>query len=280
MSKGARQREIARQHALRQAAKREAQRKKRQRNTMLTTGVIIVVAAVLVPLALVGALSSDKKKVTPAAGASATPTPSASATPSAAPTPFVYAGSCDYQPDSAGQNPKKPGTPPQKAAHTSGTETFTMTTNRGVIAFTGNAAEAPCTTNALAYLVSKKYYDNTVCHRLTTGAGLQVLQCGDPTGTGSGGPGFTMPEENLTNASYKRGVIAMAKTSALHSTGSQFFLVYGDSQLPADYTVLGTITKGLDVLDAIAKKGVEGGGSDGKPAETVKVISITDAYAK
>ena len=276
MGKGARQRELARQHALRQAAKREEQRRKRTRNGLLTAGVVVVAAAVLVPLALVGAFSSSKKSVTPGMSPSASATP----TPTASPTPFVYAGTCDYQPDTMSQNPKKPGTPPQKPTHTTGTETFTMTTNRGVIQFAANAAKAPCTTNALAYLASKHFYDNTVCHRLTTGAGLQVLQCGDPTGTGSGGPGFTQPEENLTNADYKRGVVAMAKTSALHSTGSQFFLVYGNSQLPPEYTVLGTITKGLDVLDAIAKKGVAGGGSDGKPAESVSVRSITASYAQ
>lgn len=276
MGKGARKRELARLHAERQAAKRQVQRQKRQRNTLLTSGVVVVIAAVIVPLALVGAFSSTKKKAAP----SATPTPSASASPSASPTPFVYSNTCDYQPDTLSQNPKKPGLPPQKPAHTTGTETFTMNTNRGVIAFTGNAAKAPCTTSALAYLVSKKFYDNTICHRLTTGTGLKVLQCGDPTGSGSGGPGFTQPEENLTNANYARGVVAMAKTSAPHSTGSQFFLVFGDSQLPADYTVLGTITKGLDVLDAIAKKGVEGGGTDGKPADSVTIRSMTASYAK
>ncbi|HVU72451.1 MAG TPA: peptidylprolyl isomerase [Mycobacteriales bacterium] len=278
MGKGSRQRELARQHARRQAAQRAVQRKKRRRNALLTTGVVVVVAAVLVPLALAGALGSGKKAVAPAASPSATPTPTPALSASA--TPFVYKDTCDYVADSTGQNPKKPGLPPQKPAHTTGTETFTMTTNRGVITFTGDAAKAPCTTNALAYLASKKYFDNTICHRLTTGTGLKVLQCGDPTGTGSGGPGFTMPDENLTGADYKRGVVAMANTGAAHSGGSQFFLVYGDSQLPPSYTVVGTITKGLDVLDAIAAKGVSGGGQDGKPAETVKVTSITASYAK
>jgi peptidyl-prolyl cis-trans isomerase B (cyclophilin B) len=272
---------MARQRALRQAQRRVEQRQRRKRIALLGSGVAATLGIVAGGLALAGAFSSSPKKAAAAAhpSTSPTPTPTASATPSASPTPFRYAGSCDVTASTTGANPRKPGLPPGKPAHTTGTETFTMSTSAGTIAFTGDAAKAPCTTSALAYLASKKYFDNTICHRLTTGTGLKVLQCGDPAGDGTGGPGWTMPEENLTAASYGRGVVAMAKTSATHSTGSQFFLVYGASQLPAEYTVLGHITKGQDVLDAIAKKGVKGGGSDGAPAETVKVKTLTARWS-
>jgi peptidyl-prolyl cis-trans isomerase B (cyclophilin B) len=140
------------------------------------------------------------------------------------------------------------------------------------------AAAAVCTVNSMAHLVSKKYFDGTTCHRVTTD-GIFVLQCGDPTGTGGGGPGYSMPEENLPDAPsgravYPRGVVAMAKAQPPHTTGSQFFLVYADSQLPPDYTVLGTMTDGVAVIEAIARKGVDGGFTDGPPAEKVSLDSF------
>ena len=100
------------------------------------------------------------------------------------------------------------------------------------------------------------------------------MQCGDPTGTGSGGPGYSFPDENLEGASYPRGTVAMAN-SGPDTNGSQFFLVVKDSQLPPSYIPFGTITGGLEVLDAIIAAGVEGGGTDGKPAKPVTIKSFT-----
>jgi len=150
------------------------------------------------------------------------------------------------------------------------------------------AAEARCTVNSFTSLVSQKYYDDTVCHRLTTGEGLKVLQCGDPTGTGQGGPGYTIPDEPPTNLApaaggsgavvYPRGTVAMAKTAAPNSGGSQFFLVYGDSTLPPDYTVFGTVdAAGLATLDKIAAAGDDGsnGTGDGKPKTEVRIETAT-----
>ena len=105
--------------------------------------------------------------------------------------------------------------------------------------------------NSFVSLAGQGYFDGTACHRLTTGEGLQVLQCGDPTGTGSGGPGYTIPDEAPTTSprprparhlTYGRGQLAMAKTAAPNSGGSQFFMVYGDAQLPPQYTVFGSIS--------------------------------------
>jgi peptidyl-prolyl cis-trans isomerase B (cyclophilin B) len=152
---------------------------------------------------------------------------------------------------------------------------MTMSTNCGTIELTLDGAKAPHTVNTLKFLADKGYYDGTKCHRLTTSAGLKVLQCGDPKGDGTGGPGFTIPEENLKGAVYTRGIVAMAKTSAPHSTGSQMFLVIADSQLPPQYTVVGHITKGLDILDKILAAGVQGGGEDGPPAQPVYLAKVT-----
>ncbi len=289
MGKGARQRELARARAIRQEQRQAELRQKRIRALLASTGVVVTLALVLGGLALAGTFSGSPKTAA-AAKAAASAKPSASASPSVSPSAsaspaFSYdaadaKATCDITADTTGSNPRKPGLPPQKPTHTSGTDTFTMTTNVGTIVFTGDAKKAPCTASAMAYLASKKYFDNTICHRLTTGATLKVLQCGDPTGTGSGGPGYTLPEENLTGATYTRGVVAMAKTSAPHSTGSQFFLVYGDSQLDPSYTVLGTITKGLDVLDTVAKAGSDNsnGTDDGKPKTAVTIKTLTASW--
>jgi len=128
----------------------------------------------------------------------------------------------------------------------------------------------------MATLAKGKYFDGSLCHRLTT-SGIFVLQCGDPTATGSGGPGFQYPDENLpANAlnNYPAGTVAMAN-SGPGTNGSQFFLVYADTTLGPDYTIWGKITKGLDIVQAIAKAGVVGGGGDGTPAQTIALLKVT-----
>jgi peptidyl-prolyl cis-trans isomerase B (cyclophilin B) len=156
----------------------------------------------------------------------------------------------------------------------SGPVPATITTSQGVVGVTLDGAKAPCTTNALVSLASQKYFDGTPCHRLTSG-GLNVLQCGDPTGSGSGGPGYEYKDENLTGATYKAGTVAMAN-SGPNTNGSQFFLVYADSQLDPKYTPVGTVTSGLDVLTKIAAAGEDPAG-DGKPKLPVTITSFTTA---
>ncbi len=139
------------------------------------------------------------------------------------------------------------------------------------------AAKAPCTTNSFRHLATSGYYDNTSCHRLTTD-NIFVLQCGDPTGSGSGGPGYQFGVENApADGKYPAGTVAMARTQDPGSNGSQFFLVYKDTELPDPdgYTIFGTITKGLDVVQKVADAGVEGGGGDGDPAQKVTIESVT-----
>jgi len=125
--------------------------------------------------------------------------------------------------------------------------------------------------NNFVSLIKQGFYTDTSCHRLGT-EGLQMLQCGDPTGTGSGGPGYTIPDQVFPELSYGRGILAMAKTSAPNSGGSQFFMVYGDAQLPPNYEVFGSITDaGLQVLDKVAKAGIKNPGSDGTGAPNIEV---------
>jgi len=153
--------------------------------------------------------------------------------------------------------------------------TATLTTDQGDVVVEMAAAEAPCTTNSFRHLATEKYFDDTSCHRLTTG-GIFVLQCGDPTGSGSGGPGYQFPEENVPaeeDANYPAGTVAMANAGP-GTNGSQFFLVYEDTTLPPGYTIFGTITEGLDVVRAVAEKGVDGGGGDGKPAQPVTIERV------
>ena len=152
---------------------------------------------------------------------------------------------------------------------------ITFKTNLGEIVISTKSDEAPQTVAAISKLAQENYFDNTICHRLTT-EGIFVLQCGDPTGTGTGGPGFTIPDENLPQAienNYPVGTVAMAN-SGPNSSGSQFFLVYQDTTLPnAAYTIWGSITSGLDILKTIASAGVVGGGADGAPVTGVTIES-------
>jgi len=153
--------------------------------------------------------------------------------------------------------------------------TFTFQTNCGNIVVTTVGAKAPITITQLSTLARGGYFDNSLCHRLTT-QGLYVLQCGDPTATGTGGPNFTYGDENLPTATvnnYPAGTVAMANSGA-GTNGSQFFLVFADTTLGANYTIWGTITQGLDIVKAIAKAGVKGGGADGPPNQTVAINRV------
>ena len=152
--------------------------------------------------------------------------------------------------------------------------TISFTTNQGEIVIETTPSLAPLTVNAMAALAQKNYFDNTICHRLTT-EGIFVLQCGDPTGTGTGGPGFNIPDENLPEAvenNYPAGTVAMANAGP-GTSGSQFFLVYQDTTLGPDYTIWGSITSGLDILQTIASAGVVDGGTDGAPLTGVTIES-------
>jgi len=152
--------------------------------------------------------------------------------------------------------------------------TFTLVTNCGNIVIATNGVKAPVTLTALTALAKAGFYNASLCHRLTT-SGLYVLQCGDPTATGGGGPTFRYADENLPTAktnNYPAGTVAMAN-SGPNTNGSQFFLVYGNTTLGPSYTIWGKITSGLNIVRAIAAAGIKGG-TAGTPAEKIAIEKI------
>ncbi|MFE3543224.1 peptidylprolyl isomerase [Nocardia sp. NPDC059177] len=153
--------------------------------------------------------------------------------------------------------------------------TATLDTTCGTVTIDLDAAAAPRTVNSFVFLAGEGYFDHTRCHRLTT-EGIYVLQCGDPTATGMGGPGYQFGDENLAGAVYPAGTVAMANAGP-GTNGSQFFLVYQDTQLPPNYTPFGRISDGLDVVTTIADAGVVGGGPDGTPVAEVVLDAVTTA---
>jgi peptidyl-prolyl cis-trans isomerase B (cyclophilin B) len=171
--------------------------------------------------------------------------------------------------------------PPEDVVPAAGTTDLLMTTNLGELTVTLDRAATPCAAASLVHLTEQDYFDDTPCHREVDSEGLQVLQCGDPTGTGAGGPTYTSPTEVTGEETYPRGTVAMAN-SGQGFDGSQFFLVWGDSRLPPSYTVVGTVDEaGLAVLDQVAANGNDGsldpspGG--GAPNVPVTIESVTVA---
>ena len=152
------------------------------------------------------------------------------------------------------------------------TYTARIVTNCGTIIVSMDGRAAPHTVNSFAFLAKRGYFNDTPCFRLTTTGDLFVLQCGDPTGQGRYGPGYTLPDENLKGATYPAGTVAMANAGRPHTNDSEFFLVYHDSQLPPKYTPFGTITAGLPRLVAVARAGSPGG--DGPPVQPVMIESF------
>jgi peptidyl-prolyl cis-trans isomerase B (cyclophilin B) len=157
----------------------------------------------------------------------------------------------------------------------------TIDTNKGTITATLDGAAAPQTVSSFVYLAQQGYFNGTTCHRLVN-AGIYVLQCGSPDGTGTDGPGYAFgPIENAPeDDQYPAGTVAMARVgNDAYSQGSQFFLVYEDSPIFSDeaggYTVFGTITSGLAILEAIGAAGTSDGGSDGTPVEPVIINEVS-----
>jgi peptidyl-prolyl cis-trans isomerase B (cyclophilin B) len=274
-SKKQRQRELARQ-AHERRAQRQQERDKRAKTIAVVSIVVVFVLGIGIgSAALAGAFRSSKAK--PAAAATPKTTPSATASPSATPssTAAMVDGKCIYT---------KSGTAARKVSLPSATPdltakyTATINTNRGDIVIDLLNSAAPCTVNSFVSLADQAYFNNTHCHRLTTApSGIYVLQCGDPTGTGTGGPGYVFNSENLTGAKYPAGTVAMANTGQPDSNGSQFFLVYQNTPLPADYTPFGTIVSGLNIIQNVAKAGSDNsnGSGDGHPKEKVEINSVT-----
>ncbi|MFF3428338.1 peptidylprolyl isomerase [Streptomyces sp. NPDC002602] len=244
-----RRRQLAREKYERQQANRASARRKARRNMAVIGAAVAVVVATLIGLVVGGVFDSKDTKAT-----DPTDTPSSSPSPKQSPPAMAI---------------------DQKAKYT-----FDLKTNAGAIKFEMDAAKTPQTVNSFKSLADKGFFDKTKCHRLVTG-GIFVLQCGDPEGTGTGGPGYTIPDENLDSLGkpnaqgqvvYPAGTVAMANTGQPGSGGSQFFLVYKDSPLTPTYTPFGKIdAAGVKVLEEIAKAGTADGAQDGAPKNGVTI---------
>lgn len=273
-----RQRQLARQrHARRQA--RRAQRAHRTRK--ITTSVLVAVVVILVGVGgvLLASQGSGKK----AAASTPVATPSASASPSASPSastePAVLTEPAHHCTNTANPPAARKVSVPPSAPDYQATYQATIKTNRGSIVISLLNSKATCTVNSFVHLAAQNYFNNTTCPRLSTTEGLYILQCGGPTGTGTGGPGYEFASENLTGATYPAGTLAMANTTGVpDSNGSQFFMVYQKSTLAPSYTPFGQIVSGLNILQSVGKRGFGpplssvGGG---KPKESVEIESVT-----
>lgn len=177
----------------------------------------------------------------------------------------------------AASTPSKPVDPPSGTnVPATGTVAVVMTTSQGTIGITMDRSKTPCTINSFLSLAQQKYFDTTSCHRLVT-SGLFLLQCGDPTGTGTGGPGYTFRDETYATDTFPAGTVAMANAGT-NTNGSQFFLVYADSPLPPKYTVFGHMdAAGLATVAKVAAGGDDGSISagGGKPNIPVAILSVT-----
>jgi peptidyl-prolyl cis-trans isomerase B (cyclophilin B) len=257
-------------------------RNRRARRTAIIVGSALLTVFVIGGLFLV--LKDDDSSNTAAPAT----TPSAGASASGAATPSAAASGAEKNPCPAPD--VKPPTKPKSfkaappASQAGGKNwTFTLKTSCGTIDIELDGKKAPQAVSAMLMLGKAGFFDGTPCHRLVD-AGIFVLQCGDPTGTGTGGPGFSYgPVENAPKGDlYPAGTVAMARQGGKgDSMGSQFFLVYKDSTIPSDaaggYTVLGKITKGLDVVDKVAAgkaKPADQGGNTA-PNRPVSIVSTT-----
>src|SRR5687767_6999276 len=205
-------------------------------------------------------------------------------------SPEVTKGPCQYT-ETPDEPAARPVPLPRDPRHTPdhGTVNTTLITNVGLIPLRLDRAQAPCTVQCFLHLVRHRFYNRTICHRLTTYPTLKVLQCGDPSGTGSGGPGYRYKDELPTGLPpaptdptgerkvYARGVLAMANAGP-DTNGSQFFLVFADSALRPNYTIFGSVRPlGLRTLDRVAAGGVaptpeDPAPLDGAPARRTEIL--------
>ncbi|MEU5865232.1 MULTISPECIES: peptidylprolyl isomerase [unclassified Nonomuraea] len=274
MSGDDRQSELAREHKERQARRAAEQTAKGRRNTFIGAGVAVVVVAggIFAATTLMG----DDKKT---AAAASTPTPSASTSspaptelPSTAPPKKAGEVSCTYKRDDSAPNKfvGLPGKRPNLKL-----KTMTVTTNHGNIVIDVDANATPCSVNSMAFLARKGFYNNTKCHRLATPetAGLFLLQCGDPQAKadgrnptdGQGTAGYVFGDEAAGTMSYTKGVVFLTQPDgAAGQNSSQFAISLSDEngQLEPQYSVLGMVRSGLEIIEKVAKDGVIVNGDD------------------
>ncbi|WP_156076969.1 peptidylprolyl isomerase [Saccharothrix sp. NRRL B-16314] len=203
--------------------------------------------------------------------------PVAGSAPPAEPVPTV---ACEYPLITEGPmrrlNPPDAGQVPA-----GGTLTVRIETNRGRIDVELDAESAPCSVHSFRHLIKKRLYQSSSCHRLVV-EGIWLIQCGDPTDTGAGGPGYAYDDPTAKTGDYTRGVVAMANQGAPGTNGSQFFIIYEDSPLIGpDYPVVGRVTRGMEVVDQVADGGLAGGTGipqgGGVPATSLVFLTVEPA---
>lgn len=242
---------------------REAAAAARERRKQITTAVIAVLVLVgLLAIAIVPLLTSntgDQEQESPARQ-----------------SPAADATEAQVQPPT-----DTSGLAPDPALAEDRTWTSVISTNLGDITVELDGAAAPQAVANFVTLAQDGFFDGTDCHRLVT-QGIFVLQCGDPTGTGTGGPGYNFGPIEAAPADdiYPAGTLAMARRGGDgNSMGSQFFIVYEDSMIPSDiaggYTVFGHVTEGLSIVEDVASAGTLTGQPDGRPAQSVIVNEVS-----
>lgn len=266
-SSRSRQRKLARARYDRQMARRAAAARRRRQIQAAVGASLALVLIVVGAVWLVGGFSGDEEE------------------------PVAEPDICVWTPQNASANDKlrDVGTPPTKNLPTSGTADMMVSTNQGVIHVDLDLANAPCAAASFTYLADKGFFGNTECHELLTGNnGIHALRCGDPSGTGSGGPTYTFYDENVPDAPtpnpsasgsaaperplYPKGTVAMA-TDTPGVNGSQFFIFYQDSRPTVQYSIIGKVRSGLDVVEKVAKAGTVENGS--KPKLGIKIQNFT-----
>jgi peptidyl-prolyl cis-trans isomerase B (cyclophilin B) len=229
----------------------------------------VLAAAIIVLLVVAGLVIAQ------ALGEDEDPATITSAQESTAPAPPP--GEC-VEPPPLPEQPRQFDEPPAPSLAEDATWTATVQTNCGGIVLELYGDKAPQTVSSFLHLAREGYFQDSPCHRLVT-EGIYVLQCGDPTGTGTGGPGYTFELENPpADQTYPRGTLAMARTTDPNSNGSQFFLVFEETRLPdPGYSIFGRVVEGMDIVDRVAEAGVAQTGDPNRtpPAQPISILDIT-----
>jgi len=257
-------RDAAKRKLARQLQRREEQDRARRQRLVI----IGVIAAVLVISGGVWLFVSRESGNNTASDATSSTDAAASTEPTTPATPCSYPAS--------GTAAKDVSPPTNLEPLNSGTVDATIVLNGQDVPVSLDRALAPCGVNSFLSLASQGFYDGTDCHRVTKSEQLNIVQCGDPTGKGNGGPGYSFATEVASDATYPVGTVALANAGA-DTNGSQFFIVFDDSPLPPDYTVFGQVDQAaVDAITALAAKGtVPGAGGMTAPAEDVEIKRVT-----
>lgn len=264
-------REAAKRKLERQLVRRqEHERGRRQRLTVIgVIGAVLVIGGGIWFFTTRGNTNATGSTNTAAASGTAASSAAAPKTP------------CTYT--TSGKPAKPVKAPANLSPANTGSVTATITMNGQKVDVALDRAAAPCTVNSFLSLASQGFYNSSPCWRLTGNSALNILQCGDPSGKGNGGPGYTFADELTKTKSYPKGTVAMANDSGAGSSGptgqntngSQFFIVYKDSTLAPNYTVFGKVSDaGMAVIEDIASKGIKNNSQDGQPIAKATIDSI------